>query len=223
MQITEYADREMLFLSLANQVAGELGQALRSAGRASLAVAGGSTPLPLYDLLSGVELDWENVALMLTDERCVPEDHPRSNLGQVRRRLLRGPAAAAKVRPLYIHGAGDMGRAGALGAGLAADLPLTTAVLGMGEDLHIASLFPGSEQLAAALANSAPPLLEVQAPGQPEPRVTLTLPVFRQAMNLHLVILGRAKREALEASRGCSPDLAPVRAIVDNATVHWAE
>ena len=223
MKFKEYADREMLFLSLAGQVAGELGQALRSAGQASLAVAGGSTPLPLYDLLSAVELDWENVAVMLTDERCVPEDDPRSNLGQIRKRLLRAAASPARVMPLYLHHAGEAGRVETLGAAVAEKLPLTTAVLGMGEDLHIASLFPGAPELALALSSSAPPLMEINAPGQPERRVSLTLPVLRDAMNIHLVILGQAKREALESSKGSSAELAPVRAIVENATVHWAE
>lgn len=223
MRITEYADREMLFLSLAHQIAGELGQALRSAGRASLAVAGGTTPLPLYDLLSAVELDWGNVALMLTDERCVPEDHPRSNLGQVRARLMKGAAAAARMLPLYLHDAGEAGRIERLAEPVQAALPLTTLVLGMGEDRHIASLFPGAGGLEAALAPEAPPLMELQMSGQPEPRVTLTLPVLRSAMNGHLILLGAAKREALESSEGMSPVLAPVRAIIDNVTVHWAE
>ncbi|RRH71494.1 6-phosphogluconolactonase [Falsigemmobacter faecalis] len=223
MEFIEYADREMLFLSLANQVAGELGQALRSAGRASFAVAGGSTPLPLYDLLSAVELDWENVALMLTDERCVPEDHPRSNLGQVRKRLVRAAASAAKVVPLYLHAAGETGRIERIAEAVSTRLPLSTVVLGMGEDLHIASLFPGSPQLAGALSPAAPPVMEMSVPGQPEGRITLSLPVLRDAMNIHLVILGHAKREAFESSKGLPPELAPVRAIAENATVHWAE
>lgn len=223
MEFIEYADREMLFLSLANKVAGELGQALRSAGHATLAVAGGTTPLPLYDLLSAVELDWENVTVMLTDERCVPEDHPRSNLGQVRRRLLRAAAAPAKVVPLYLHNAGEVGRIERIAEAVTARLPLSTLVLGMGEDLHIASLFPGSPQLAEALSPSAPVVVEVKAPGQPEPRVSLSLPVLRDAMNIHLVMLGQPKREAFESSKGLPADLVPVRAIADNATVHWAE
>lgn len=222
MRFIEYADREMLFLSLANQLASELGQALRSTGQAALAVAGGTTPGPLYDLLSDVELDWGSVFVMPTDERCVAEDHPRSNLGQLRKRLLRGAAERARVLPLYVAGNQDATRIESLSANISAVTPLTSVVLGMGEDLHIASLFPSAEGLKSAFSSNAPPLVEMNILDQSEARVTLTLPILQQAMNLHLLILGNKKREALESSKGMSPELAPVRAIVENATVHWA-
>jgi 6-phosphogluconolactonase len=89
--------------------------------------------------------------------------------------------------------------------------------------MHTASLFPGADRLAEALAPDAPVLLPMRAEGAPEARMTLTAPVLRGALHLHLLLLGSAKREALELARTLPAELAPVRAVLDNAVIHWAE
>ncbi|GGE19611.1 6-phosphogluconolactonase [Gemmobacter megaterium] len=223
MEFREYPDAEALFLALASQIAGELGQALRGAGTATIALPGGSTPGPLLDLLSDVDLDWMQVTVLPTDERWVPETDPRSNARLIRSRLLQGAAAGARLLPLYVPSLDPAAAAARLGADVSALLPLTTAVLGMGADMHTASLFPEADHLELALASDAPPVIDMTAPAAPEPRVTLSAGVLKGAMNLHLVILGADKRAALERAQGLPPELAPVRAVLDNATVHWAE
>jgi 6-phosphogluconolactonase len=109
-----------------------------------------------------------------------------------------------------------------LESGLLPCLPIDVLVLGMGADMHVASLLPGGDALAAALAADAPVLMAMQAPGAPEQRVTLTARVLNGALSKHLVITGTPKRNALEKARHLDPEQAPVAAILDDCTVHWA-
>ena len=223
MNIREYPDREMLYLSLANVIAGQLGDFLRREGRATFSVPGGTTPGPVFDTLAGVSLDWAQVAVILNDERWVPEDSPRSNTRLLRDRLLVGPAAAAHLVPMYAPTDTPEESLEALAAGIAPHLPISVLLLGMGADMHTASLFPGADRLAEALSPKAPVLMALRAEAAGEPRITLTLPVLRAAMHIHILITGAEKRAALERAQGLAPDVAPVRGILDNATIHWAE
>ena len=222
MEFHEYPDRDMLMLRVAQRIASDLGQVLRSTGRATLSVPGGTTPGPVFDTLSGVDLDWENVAVVLNDERWVPEDSPRSNTRLLRERLLVGEAAAARLLPLRADQPTPEDGLEALSAELAPHLPLSVLLLGMGEDMHTASLFPGADNLEAALRADAPPLMAMRAEAAGEPRVTLTAPVLRDAMHVHVLITGAAKRDALERARGLSPQEAPIAAVLSQAQVHWA-
>lgn len=223
MKLETYPDREFLMLGLANVIAGQLADFLRRDGRASLCVPGGTTPGPIFDTLSGVDLDWANVAVFLNDERWVPEDHPRSNTRLLRDRLLRSKAAAASLIPLYADAITPEDRLDDLAEGLRPHLPISVLLLGMGADMHTASLFPGADRLTEALSAQAPILLPMRAEAAGEPRITLTAPVLKGAMNIHILIVGTEKRDALERAQTLSPEEAPVRAVLDNATVHWAE
>jgi 6-phosphogluconolactonase len=100
-------------------------------------------------------------------------------------------------------------------------LPLSILLLGMGADMHCASLFPGSAALEAALAPNAPPVLAIHDAGD-EVRVTLTGPVLRGAMSTHVLILGKEKREAVERAARMTPQEAPIALVLRDATVHWA-
>lgn len=223
MNIQEYPDRDMLYLALSNLMAEQLSDQVHATGRATLSVPGGATPGPVFDLLSGVDLGWGKVAVVLNDERWVPEDSPRSNTALLRARLLQGPAAAATVLPLYTDVPEPEMALEALSAAIAPHLPITVLLLGMGADMHTASLFPGADLLDRALAADAPILLPMRAPGAGEPRITLTAPVLRSAQNIHILITGAEKRAALDRAQTLTPAEAPVRAVLDLATVHWAE
>jgi 6-phosphogluconolactonase len=223
MKFQEYPDRDFLMLSLADTIAGELGDFLRRDGRATFSVPGGTTPGPIFDTLSGVELDWANVAVLLNDERWVPESSDRSNTRLVRERLIRGKAAAARLLALYAPSATPEPMLEALADGIRPHLPISVLLLGMGADMHTASLFPGADRLAEALAADAPILLPMRSDAAGEPRVTLTMPVLREAYNIHILITGAEKRAALERAAALPTSEAPVRGVLDNATVHWAE
>ena len=223
MIFAPYPDREMMMLALADQIASELREAVEAKGRATLSVPGGTTPGPIFDILSGVDLDWSKVAVMLNDERWVGEDSPRSNTRLLRERLLRDRAGDAALVPLYADAARPEDRMDALAEGIAAHLPIDVLLLGMGVDMHTASLFPGADRLAEALSDDAPILLPMRAEAAGEPRITLSAPVLRDAMHIHILITGAEKRAAIERAEALPPEEAPVAAVLANATVHWSE
>ena len=223
MKLETYPDREMMMLGLANTIAGQLADFLRRDGKATLSVPRGTTPGPIFDTWSGVDLDWANVAVVLNDERWVPESSERSNTRLLRERLLRGRAAQARLVPLYAPADQPEEMLAALEDGLKPHLPISVLLLGMGADMHTASLFPGADRLEEALSANAPSLLPMRADAAGEPRITLTAPVLRGAFNIHILITGNEKREALDRAQTLTPMEAPVRAVLDNATVHWAE
>ncbi|RWR47668.1 6-phosphogluconolactonase [Sinirhodobacter ferrireducens] len=222
MNLVAYPDREMLMVALADTIASQLRETLAREGRAVLSVPGGTTPGPVFDILSGVALDWENVSVLLNDERWVPEDSQRSNTRLVRERLLRDRAAAARLVPLYAPAPRPEDRLDELAAGVAAVLPITVLLLGMGADMHTASLFPGADRLAEALAPDAPVLMALRAEAAGEPRITLTAPALRSAMHCHILITGDEKRAALDRAAQLSEAEAPVRIVLNTATIHWA-
>ncbi len=219
MNLIEYPDSEMMMIDLANRIAGELGTCLLEHEWASLAVPGGTTPGPMFDALSAADLDWQRVHILLTDERLVPPDHPRSNERLVRERLLTGRAAAATFIRLVPVSGEDIDT---LYESVERECPISILLLGMGSDMHTASLFPGSAELETALAPDAPPILKVTAPDAPEPRLTLTAPVLRDAMTVHVLITGEEKRTAISLARTLPPHKAPISAVLGTASVHWA-
>ncbi|MEM9524357.1 MAG: 6-phosphogluconolactonase, partial [Pseudomonadota bacterium] len=163
------------------------------------------------------------IAVILNDERWVPESASRSNTRLLKTRLLRDRAAKATLIPLYAEAPTPEEKLDQLTAGLDGHLPISVLLLGVGTDMHTASLFPGADQLELALSNDAPPLLAMRASGAAEPRITLTAPVLMAAMNTHVLITGHAKRAAVEAAQHMTPQEAPIRAMLPNAKVHWAE
>lgn len=222
MRLIEYPDRDMLAIDLAQVLAGELTTALGRQDRATLVVPGGTTPGPIFDALCAADLDWDRVDVLLSDERWVAPDHPRSNARLLRERLLVGRAAAAHLLPLYAPAERPELALGQLEQVIRGHLPVSVALVGMGADMHTASLFPDGDRLAEALAEDAPALVPMRTPSQPEPRLTLSARVLRAAVSLHVVILGADKRAALEAAAGLSAQTAPIAAILPGATVHWA-
>ncbi|MEM7320662.1 MAG: 6-phosphogluconolactonase, partial [Pseudomonadota bacterium] len=157
------------------------------------------------------------------DERCVPPGHERSNARLITERLLVDRASAARFLPLYVESATPEESIPQVEAALAPELPLSVLVLGMGEDMHTASLFPGMPGLEAALASDAPILAVARPDSQPETRVTLTGPVLNGALSKHLLIFGSAKRSVLESAISKPPEEAPISGVLDGITVHWAE
>ncbi len=224
MKLIEYPDREILMIDLADKLASELGAALHHEDRVTFVVPGGTTPGPIFDELSAVDLDWARVDLMLGDERWVPESSERSNTRQLRERFLKDHATQTNLIPLYAATDTPEESLDALTGAVDVTLPINVLLLGMGADMHTASLFPGADQLALALTPNAPTLVPMRAPGAPEPRITLSARVLAGAMATHVLITGAEKRAALaQAQKLNDPMQAPILSVLRNATVHWAE
>lgn len=222
MNFVEYPDRDLLMMGLADQLASDLRMALQTGGRATFSVPGGTTPGPVFDILSGLPLDWDRITVLLNDERWVPESSDRSNARLLRQRLLRGKAETAQFLPFYAAADQPEDVLDRVSAVVEPHLPISVLLLGMGADMHTASLFPGADRLGDALAPDAPALMALRSEAAGEPRITLTARVLSAAMATHILITGVEKRAALERAKGLAPMEAPVQVVLANATVHWA-
>ena len=201
--------------ALAGELALILDHAISRRGRALLAVSGGHTPQPVFERLRQLEVEWGRVTLTLTDERWVPPDHPDSNESLVRSWLLRGSAAAAAFVPLF--GGEESPEAGqpACEARLRSlALPFDAVYLGMGNDGHVASLFPGDPAIDAGDS-----LCVAVAPtGSRLPRMSLTAPTLLNAEKLFLLFAGRDKETVYtEAKKSGSGKDLPLRLILSQA------
>jgi 6-phosphogluconolactonase len=197
-----------------------LSAALAETGKAVLAGAGGSTPAPVYRVMARADLDWSKIVVTLIDERFVPETSPDSNAALIKQTLLTGPAAAARFTPLY-HPAVTVDRAAALAAhALAAEGGRLDAVLlGMGEDGHICSMFPGSPTLKTLLSPALPPTVlgvphgrDGAAPALE--RLSINLPYLMAARRVVLALTGAAKRAVFEREAVGDPAVQPIAALL---------
>ena len=218
MTIYHFNDMDAQMRGLCDAVRGELAGALATRGRAVLAVPGGRTPAPFFEMLAGCgDLDWRNIVVLLTDERCVVDDSPRSNGRLLRASLLQNHAGVAQYLPIYDHSGGDLAESvmESVIESVAGVLPLDVCVVGMGADAHTASLFADSPELGKALADDAPPLVRVSAPSMGEDRVTLSAGALRSAASVHILMSGADKYTALQAAMlaGEVAD-APIRTIL---------
>ena len=212
--------------ALAERVAAQLREAVAARGTAVIAVSGGSTPKDFFARLSREALDWAKVAVTLVDERWVPDGDARSNAKLVQTTLLQNAAAGARFVPLYTGApTPEAGLAEAAARIAALPAPFDVVVLGMGEDGHTASFFPGGDHLAEALdPQGTAKVLPMQAPGAGEPRITLTLPVLLATRALYLLVSGEKKRDLLADVRLGLADAKgyPVCAVVQQERVPLA-
>ena len=223
MQLLSYQDTTEMMDALAERVARELSSALVQNGQATLVVPGGSTPGLFFDFLSRISLDWANITVMLTDERWVPSDSARSNTAFIKNRLLVNVASAANYVALYEAGCGPKSGAEALSQRVILHLPIDVLVLGMGVDMHTASLFPGAAELAWAQSREAGSVVSMVPVGEDlEPRVTLSANALDSAKLTHVLISGAEKKAALALAVVSKATEAPVAQFLPNATVHWS-
>jgi 6-phosphogluconolactonase len=222
--IRTFATRDAAMDAAALRMADALNTGIAARGEAIAALSGGSTPGPAYERLAQLPLDWSKITFALIDERFVPLRDPASNEGLIRRTLAPAFAHGARLLPLYAD-VPSVSAAADLADPLYQPLTFDIALMGMGEDGHTASWFPGGD--AAALdPNTTRSVMAVIAPaarGAAE-RLTVTYPLIRRARSVLLLITGEAKRTVLERARALPVEQAPVAALFSERApeVFWA-
>jgi 6-phosphogluconolactonase len=206
VDIQRFADSAQLTAAAAQHFTQLARQAMQARGRFSVALAGGSTPRALYELLAtntyAAQIEWAQVYVFWGDERCVPSDHQDSNYRMAHEALLtrvpipigninrmRGelePAAAAVEyeQALTRFFGGEEGQS-----------RFDLALLGLGDDAHTASLFPHT----AALAEAVRPVVANYVEKLDAWRITLTAPVINRAAHVAFLVTGEGKARALHS------------------------
>lgn len=195
MELVVYDNAEEAALGAANRIA----ELLESApGRCTIGLAGGSTPASAYETLRGLPVRWERVDAWLSDERWVPPDDERSN-GRMAVETLMGHVEARFHRPRWgedIEPAEAAAEYEAFLREIHQDRPPDLVLLGMGEDGHTASLFPGSP----ALQEMERWFVDNVIPETGEPRLTATYPLLWRTRHIVVMVTGERKAPALRDS-----------------------
>jgi 6-phosphogluconolactonase len=232
VEIETFPTVETWAATIAGRLEETLGAAVIENGRAVLAGSGGSTPSPIYRRLSQADIGWSKVAVTLVDERYVSETSPESNARLLHEVLLQGPAAAAKFLPLY-QSEVTVDRAAALAAQSLAEAGgrFDAVLLGMGEDGHICSMFPGSPTLKTLLSPTLKPTVlgvphgrDGSAPSLE--RLSINLPYLISAERVILGLKGHEKLAVFEREAAGDPATKPIAALIANHVpleVVWTE
>lgn len=223
----EFPDKQSLIKDLTKDVSQALSQGILKNQKASIVVSGGSTPKPFFQELQKSALDWSKIYLTLADERWVPTDHADSNEKLVRENLVSKELNIVSLKNQALTpflGVTETNQALAK-----MPKPFDVVLLGMGDDGHTASFFPGSQDLAAALysenkntlcAGLTPPAYAAHS------RMTLTLPTLLNAKKIIILFTGMDKKHVyLKACEEGPIESLPIRAILKqqqtSVEVYW--
>lgn len=230
MQMIEHPDFDSLSTIVAQTLVQSCAGAIKARGAAVLALAGGSTPIPVYRQLADTELDWSRIVLLPGDERWVAHDDPACNLGVMRAAFSNVAASFRALTPEKPEGEPDTRVAEATLAELRGRFD--ACVLGMGADGHFASLFPGANGLTEALdpKGGLPAVVIHPSPlphDAPFARISLSLSSILKSRRLLLLIRGEDKRTVLQRAKTCAdPERFPVAALLQHAgdalEIHWS-
>jgi 6-phosphogluconolactonase len=213
---------DTLSRDVASGIAADLARGVAERGIASLVVSGGRTPVKLFEQLRLQTIDWSRVCVALADERWVEPTDAGSNEKLVRDVLLKDRAAGARFSGMKNAAPSpDLGAVSAWETFARVPRPFDVTVLGMGDDGHTASLFPGSPNLHSALNPAASAgCVGMLAPVAPHPRLSLNLSALLDSRRVLILIEGEAKMRIYTlASAAGDVEQMPVRAVLRQSRV----
>jgi 6-phosphogluconolactonase len=222
-----FKSREEAAIAAANSIATALGRRLDVAQRASLVVAGGSSPQACYASLATRELPWDRVHVVLSDERWVPSSDIDSNEKMIRNTLLVENAAKAQLHPFYEEDTDVQKRCSTFAVELH-DLPspFASSLLGMGDDGHIASLFADADNFDEGIDANNPQLcIATKTAASILSRISLTLSALLQSDEVVLLFFGETKRDVYEQAKLAATAYPVSRLLHQNlvpVSVFWA-
>jgi 6-phosphogluconolactonase len=226
----EYDDAAEMAAAVAGDIGFIIESAIEARGGAVIALAGGKTPIPIYEKLSSAKLDWKRVTIIPGDERIVPLGDALSNVTALAKIFL---PRGARVMPIVPNVIPDYKAAGRSADALMRDLhwPLDLCLLGVGGDGHTASIFPGpdfDEALAGPKERRALGVMPDPMPLEaPVSRVTLSLAAICSARALVIAVTGKTKRDVIETAIKQGPSSTfPIGQVLAGAElpvdIHWA-
>ena len=217
LNLRRFASAHALESEVARDIAAQLARATADRGAAGLLVSGGHSPARLFEQLRTQALDWSRVSIALVDERWVEPTEAGSNERMLRETLLRDRGAAARFFGLKNSAPSpELGAAAAWSATAHLRRPVDVTVLGMGDDGHTASLFPGSPNLNSALdLEAAAGCVGMWSPSAPHVRLSLNLRALLDSRQIYIFLLGEAKLRTYAAACGPGPvEEMPIRAVL---------
>ena len=180
-----------LAATAAEQIAAHISAVIAERGCCRVGLAGGATPKPVYEKLAALSVAWDEVKLLWGDERCVPPEHDDSNYKMAHAALL-GRVAIPAENVHRIAGELPQNEAARAYAAVLGAEPIDILLLGMGDDGHTASLFPGRADLS-----SSERVIAATSPLAPHDRVTLTIRAINESRAVYFLISGADKAEPL--------------------------
>jgi 6-phosphogluconolactonase len=205
-------DADAVALEAAQRILQSAARAIAEHGLFRIVLAGGRTPEAAYRLLAGADADWSRWEIYFGDERCLPVDDAERNSTMAARALLDTVAIpAANIHPIPAEHVSEAA-AKEYESVVSSALPFDLVLLGIGEDGHTASLFPGQQHPAGQLVHAVH-----NAPKPPPDRVSLGTDALSEAREVLILATGAGKRAAIKAWR--AGESLPIAAIGGSACV----
>ena len=201
MEIKKFENKKNLESSLLLKISTCISDAIKKYGDARFLLSGGSTPMNLYSLLSEETIEWEKVKIGLVDERFVPKENLFNNETQIKNNLLKNSAKFATIFGMVYNYENEILNLKMVNQQYKTFFErIDFTILGMGEDGHTASLFPGDKESEELMNTSNIGIFSTKSPSFPYNRITCSKELIAKSNYIALFISGETKFNVLKNS-----------------------